>query len=474
MSLSSIDKLPPEIIQEIFALCIQPSTRLLPPAEANTLNNNNITQVTQLAISHVCSKWRAIALSFPCLWNRFSLRFGPDDSDSRRTSILQLAELWLSRSEDTLIAMDIEVGHDYCHFLAGQLIRKIHSLISQHKFKALGGKSELIFPMFQDAESYKTSLSCVQSLKLTHTLGQAHADHIIQYDLPCLLSLDLDFLRCPTIHPFPWGAIFPMIPWHRLQRFKICGISCVEAAVDVLWQCRALVELDLSLHRWPQNEVGVLTNGVPLPNLRELKFDSTFLITDISTLMRVIDAPHLTRLLLKWSNPCPSSESHFDRLMAKLGTQFQQLHEFTICYPYEGLDIRPILKCMPSLRHLTLDAKIRLNQDTAKKISNGELGPCLKSMSISKSRDPELLLDTIEKRWRIAMGSNGSSSSISSFSRVTFSCTRSLYDRCREHAKRLEREHNIDINIATVIGHQVGARTVVVGRQHGKFGLDGV
>jgi hypothetical protein len=83
--------------------------------------------IKQFAISHVCSKWQSIALSFPCLWNYFCFWFGSDDSDSQRTPTLQLAEMWLSRSEGTLITMDVEVD---CLPARGSLI---NSLISGYK-----------------------------------------------------------------------------------------------------------------------------------------------------------------------------------------------------------------------------------------------------------------------------------------------------------------------------------------------------
>jgi hypothetical protein len=406
------DRLPPEIVQDIFALCIQRSgTRLLPvppttvPAEDNSNININDNDNIQLTISHVCSRWRSITLSLPCLWNCFSIRFGLDDDDSRHESTHQLTEMWLSRSKGTLITMDVEVD-DFVRS-PPKLFTKIRSLISRYKFKGLGRKSELIFPTFQD-ESYKISLSCVQSLKLTHILNRVVH---IQHDLPCLLSLDLNF-RPETIqtnHPFPWGVVLPMIPWHQLQRFKLNGGLCVEAAIDILRICSSLVELDLSFDPWTQRRQREVSVLAVLPNLRELKFDSISLITDISTFMYVISAPRLTRLVLKWSDPHPSSVSRIDQLMARLGTQFQQLHEFVVCYPYKGLDIRPILECMPSLRQLTLDAKIRLNQGTANKISNGELGRCLQTISIPQCLDLELLLDTIEKRQELAMGSGSGS-----------------------------------------------------------------
>ncbi|KDR83844.1 hypothetical protein GALMADRAFT_219673 [Galerina marginata CBS 339.88] len=83
-------RLPPEILASIFEECVLDGwTR------------------TPLVASHTCSSWRKAAY-IPTVWSHIYVNLGARDPCQR-------TRLWLDRSEDTLLTIDLEVGPDQTH-----------------------------------------------------------------------------------------------------------------------------------------------------------------------------------------------------------------------------------------------------------------------------------------------------------------------------------------------------------------------
>lgn len=91
--LSPLRQLPPEILSEIFFLCLYTGDSL------------DILQPPWL-LGHVCSRWRAIALSTPRLW--FYLNLDLDTiSDTRPKDAVSMVGTYLQRSRETLLSLFI-------------------------------------------------------------------------------------------------------------------------------------------------------------------------------------------------------------------------------------------------------------------------------------------------------------------------------------------------------------------------------
>ena len=83
-------RLPPEILASIFEECIKDGwTR------------------TPLTVSHVCSSWRR-ATSIPSVWSHIYVNLDARDPYQR-------SRLWLDKSQDALLTIDIEIGNDTTH-----------------------------------------------------------------------------------------------------------------------------------------------------------------------------------------------------------------------------------------------------------------------------------------------------------------------------------------------------------------------
>ncbi|KAF8879604.1 hypothetical protein BD779DRAFT_1147389 [Infundibulicybe gibba] len=83
----TMENIPVEIIQKIFLELCSPSTRF--PLRTNE---------PRLIVTHVCSQWRAIALSTPALWANFSIR---SRLPSQR---LDPIRAWISRSSQSTLS----------------------------------------------------------------------------------------------------------------------------------------------------------------------------------------------------------------------------------------------------------------------------------------------------------------------------------------------------------------------------------
>ena len=91
--------------------------------------------------------------------------------------------------------------------------------------------------------------------------------------------------------------------------------------------------------------------------------------------------------------------SVFQRLVASSGIELEELSIFRTTIP---LSVGGLLDCMPSLQRLELRTHLILDEDSMKRIANGELGPCLETLTMRVSLgDPEAaapILTMIESR----------------------------------------------------------------------------
>jgi len=91
--------LPSELLVEAFLWCC--------------VNGNNPTTERHPAfmLSHVCSRWRNLALSTPKLWSRLGLHLstGKDGSVKRLLSMCYFTELFLERSGEMPLDIALEV-----------------------------------------------------------------------------------------------------------------------------------------------------------------------------------------------------------------------------------------------------------------------------------------------------------------------------------------------------------------------------
>ncbi|KAJ7639345.1 hypothetical protein FB45DRAFT_425065 [Roridomyces roridus] len=90
--------LPPEIVSEIFVLCL-PTERM--SMDMDALNWNE----APLLLSHICGQWRHIALAMPALWRELDIELL---CPSRRAHDLEMIETWLERARKHPLSLRIK------------------------------------------------------------------------------------------------------------------------------------------------------------------------------------------------------------------------------------------------------------------------------------------------------------------------------------------------------------------------------
>ncbi|KAJ7734775.1 hypothetical protein DFH07DRAFT_928399 [Mycena maculata] len=283
--------LPTEIVCEIFAhfLPVYPDR---PPA---------LGLRSPTVLSHICYKWREIALSTPTLWRAIAL------SDSRRQTKAQwlnVLEAFLKRSGSYPLSIHLAI-EDILE--ADRQMAPLFRAIASHC--ARWEHLELLYYDATLLRSVEGPLPLLRTLKLV--------PHRYSYEAP---STGNTFHSAPMLTSVSLQSYLPaevpMIPWVQLTRLTINFINPFECA-PLLNQTTSLVYLKLGLY-W----IGDVANINPLPSLRTLilrdessrlgvagGFLSTLILTGLRQLQipaRSLTVEHLRTFL--WNSRCTLEE----------------------------------------------------------------------------------------------------------------------------------------------------------------------
>lgn len=194
-SLQFINRLPIEIIADIFYMVQDRTDALFPPATIDELQKGN----SWLSVTHVCQYWRQCSLAFPRLWQNIVL--GPDTRNDG-----SLGELFILNSKST-------------------------PLCYTHVMKSTTGR-ELFAPSCTPIRTFFRRLcDSPDRIELLHLWSahyiQTRIWEILDHPLPFLRSLHLDL----TILNFARGAeatdSLPIIMGGQtstLKRLSLCNI----------------------------------------------------------------------------------------------------------------------------------------------------------------------------------------------------------------------------------------------------------
>ncbi|KAF8149937.1 hypothetical protein B0H34DRAFT_624438, partial [Crassisporium funariophilum] len=85
-------RLPTELLQEIFVLCL-PCDKFIQPSPLQA----------PLLLTHICAPWRNICISLPALWSSLQTVMPKADSsmDTHKLNNSEIMRLWLSRAGGT-------------------------------------------------------------------------------------------------------------------------------------------------------------------------------------------------------------------------------------------------------------------------------------------------------------------------------------------------------------------------------------
>ncbi|KAJ7487343.1 hypothetical protein B0H11DRAFT_2015275 [Mycena galericulata] len=175
--------LPSEIVSKIFLHSLPPYP-LCPPA-------TGICSPTNL--THICRKWRAIALATPALWRAIPLRYDGENIGDKQVDMLQS---WLSKSGALPLA--IEMDERYPHFGV------LHAII---RHSARWERAILAVNMLSDLLYIKGPMPLLRSLSIFVYTG-IETSAVSLSDLSLLRSVTLKFASLTTnVKLLPWSQL---------------------------------------------------------------------------------------------------------------------------------------------------------------------------------------------------------------------------------------------------------------------------
>jgi len=284
---SPISTIPPELLGRIFTECL--------PFDGSVLCSRSAAPV---AISQVCSNWRALTFNQSCLWSSLKVVLSPF-SPAPSYSLLHS---WLARSGSRPLTLSLEldefppVANDLV-LIAKYILRlfSTKSYLWRDVSFVLPGSYKLLRPIFNHP------IPRLETLDLA--LRNWHRDEIDDVNrflsnVPLLRQLSWSNRRTWGSWDLPLDdAVSPRIDWRNLTHLTYDAWLTLQASYDILQQCINLVVCELrrfSVGNTPQDPAAF--HPVILPYLGTLKVYENILDEGLGLLMDFLISPSLRAL----------------------------------------------------------------------------------------------------------------------------------------------------------------------------------
>ncbi|KAF8326464.1 hypothetical protein F5887DRAFT_1197179 [Amanita rubescens] len=366
---SPIGNVPSEVLSHIFVLCScdYPVPLLYHQWEVPH----------QVTISHVCSRWRQVALSTGVLWS--NVRISKFDSDYARCRFLY--QTWVGRACDYPLTLTLtfsgpltDLYNVFLDLVVPFRIKALHMTLPSDKFFDL--------PSF-DVEEF--------GIDVTNFLMEGDLSPLMERARRiCIWTLGPRSVRSQ----FGERIKALSLSWHQLRSFE-CHSNLVSLStwLDILHQAQTLQSLERCRLTISEVGSGPLV-GVCMPNLRWFALSLLGPIHPDSAIPLIV-APNITTLGI--TSPGNWSSNTYD-VIAK-HYKLHQLQHFWIHAAQFPLRISQVLADAPMIDNLKVLGKPVLDAETRKDIASGRLGRYLTSLHINGCFDSAgEWLDMIESR----------------------------------------------------------------------------
>ncbi|KAG1747811.1 uncharacterized protein EDB91DRAFT_1345031 [Suillus paluster] len=157
---SSLWRLPTEVLCQIFDLCVPETRFLLPPSRLNA----------PMLLTEICRRWREVAVSMPRLWCRLSATV--DDRDWQRAAFCY--ESWLKRPQGLPLSLALKCSNDHSAKLRSLLQPHIDKISSLSIYFVYGAdKPELMLTDLQALEKLTIGMHDYHIMPaITHSISQ--------------------------------------------------------------------------------------------------------------------------------------------------------------------------------------------------------------------------------------------------------------------------------------------------------------
>ncbi|KAF8626811.1 hypothetical protein AX17_006468 [Amanita inopinata Kibby_2008] len=446
MTIPACEKLPDEIIREIFVLQAHDYGQVSIPYGKDQVP-------PQVTASHACSRWRRVALNTRELWSDIRIeRF--HDEGIRKAHYVPVRE-WLSRTMRCPVTMQLDL-RTLPPSPSPSPLPPPHLSFSSSTSDAFSaffrnvtvpfqlGKLTLAAhfqQLFQVSNTLSDALVHLTHLDLTLVTYPGATTHLRQLLMEgggggvpaflkhvrslCFWSGDLDLDENPLDRLEDFGGV---LPWGGLRRvgFRWVMVS-LERCVELLRRTAELEECQVVLSAGDEGDDGdnsgedgddsddedddeegevvvrrfAEEDVITLPNLHTLDLelkDYTF-----DRLIRHLKLPNLTKLRLY---NC-TDDAWTSRTWGLVKQQFDvgQLREICIGESQDVLiSIYELLEDAPCLSRMEIYTYATMEMEAVEGLANGRVGRCLEILDVFARCEVEEMLGMVEGRQRLATG----------------------------------------------------------------------
>ncbi|KAF8886567.1 hypothetical protein BD779DRAFT_1673187 [Infundibulicybe gibba] len=377
---------PTEIIQRVFLELCSPQTRF-PLVRGEII----------VLLTHISSRWRAIALAMPELWTNILI---DDHHQPDFPHLFDLINTWISRSGQSMLSFEFAWAYE-CHpssvfDLILPHIRRCSSL-NLHLDRATRHRLLSLPP---------SSLSSLQTITITgkaaelYVVSPSEDPHITAFQ-SCSQLQHAAFL----FHGRDINVTHFKLPWHQLTDLDFATFSAsADSLLGVLGKCISLEYCKISVSDISplilQNILPFSYRPIVLPSLHHLSLsfpnswknqgdrdsDSHFLAA--------LRCPRLRELTLSSPSSSPLSLSSLHLFYGASSETLEDLDLYGLtCYHY----LVETLYLLPHLKTLNYFDRSSLFPDIAHQLGEGTIAPHLTTLGIC-GVDIDELLDVVEAR----------------------------------------------------------------------------
>ncbi|KAK2462331.1 hypothetical protein APHAL10511_005637 [Amanita phalloides] len=228
-----IDKLPREVLAEIFVMC-------LPNLGLPEIKGSSSKRVAPLLLCNVCSSWRTVARSIPRLWQRLFLVYSDTMPRTREEdNPTALTDAWLQRSGRLPLTLSLRVTGSLLdgnprdlHATAQALLFTLADYASRWEYVRLSWSfcPPILIPGLDDTP-YLRSFNMITSRPI---------------------MAPFPFSSCPKLTEISWPYAFDVsssrdMPWHQLTCLRLEHIMPLSEMLLLLKACPKLVELRIEV-----------------------------------------------------------------------------------------------------------------------------------------------------------------------------------------------------------------------------------
>jgi hypothetical protein len=385
------NRLPNEVLSRIFILVAQDYGPVHFPI------SESMDPPPQLAISHVCSHWRRVALHTFELWSNAHLMY-PSRRNLVKAVYLRNWQRWLMRAETLPVRLSIDFDSSLLD--NDEIASVLQTILLPFRIKRL----HLSLTYRELSTLSEASLSDLMDLSLDLTLPDDDLNinmndphHLITRLRSLTIYGDEDIWLDKLLQTFPWSQLLSL---HLQYAF----VANFHPLIEILHQTPNLQVLRFNIQK---HHIDALQELI-MPSLRDfsLTVGDSVEGTDLNAILHSFTCPSLIKLELHVYVPWAAESFE----IIKQQYNMQRLEEIKLGnFP---LSISSILRNAPMIRTLSVKCDAILDDAAIIGISSGTLGRFLTNLDLGRTDcDANEVVRMVETRMKTVNALIGNSRS---------------------------------------------------------------